>query len=233
LRRLTLDSCFYDPKECQPLQRISSTLTQLRWISEPLPDSLPSLTALRSLTIGNPEVDPFHKGYIQDLEAVLPQLAHLTQLIFNPTECLPATLSALQQLSSLCIVWVEEADPLPAGSWLRSVRRLAANSGLLAASLPNLGWADGLKDLGVFVFKDDDDMVSNLRSIVDWAAQQPHLQRLLIDHRSGEDPADSVPLPPQPGFQHGSGFMYNILFPSDVSDDEDRFATSDDSVDEE
>jgi hypothetical protein len=198
-----------------------------------LPDSLASLTALRSLTIGDPEVDPIDEGDTQVLEAVLPQLVHLTQLIFNPTECLPATLSALQQLSSLCIVYVEEADPLPAGGWLRSVRRLAANSELLAASLPNLGWADGLEDLGVFVFEDDDDMVSNLRSIVDWAAQQQHLQRLLIDHRSGEDPAAAVPLPPQPGFQHGSGFMYNMLFPSDVSDDEDRFAASDVSDDEE
>jgi hypothetical protein len=167
------------------------------------------------------------------LEEALPHLAHLTQLILKTTERLPATLSALQQLSSLCIVYVEDADPLPAGGWLRSVRRLAANSELLAASLPNLGWADGLKDLGVFVFEDDDDMVSNLRSIVDWAAQQQHLQRLLIDHRSGEDPAAAVPLPPQPGFQHGSGFMYNILFPSDVSDDEDRFAASDVSDDEE
>lgn len=147
----------------RPLEALAGTLQRLRLDGcDELPPCLGQLTALRGLTVfddlrplaDRPEI------YGALLEAALPQLRQLTSLALVPTDC------GLQRL--------------PPGGWLASLRRLAANQTLLAASLPALSAAGQLQQLAVVVYRSAPHAIE-VQQVARWAAGQPALQQLSVD----------------------------------------------------
>lgn len=145
LDRLDLNTVSFGGDE-QPLAALSGTLWRLsiQGCASWLPACLSQMTSLRSLTVCdlNAEYEGREEDPAEDLEAALPELRHLTQLLLSTLEGLTAPPAALGSLSLHSFCWLEneygietdEEASLPSGPWLKSLRRLAAPAGLLRRS---------------------------------------------------------------------------------------------------
>ena len=172
LRHLTLCSPGHIAEGYAPLARLTCLqhleLVPVRWS---VPDCLSRLTQLKSLSV-------CHDTYVdeEDIEELPRQLRHLTQLTrlaLDITADTALTLTALNQLHSLCCCRADDDVSLHAGPWLANLQRLVAPSELVVGSLEALGAAQQLERLGV-TYADTQQLVT----IVRWAAQQPQLKRL-------------------------------------------------------
>jgi hypothetical protein len=143
-----------------------------------MPDCLPRLTFLRSLTLMDED-----DGV--DGEALEPVLWHLTRLTHLEVGTFlrqgmspPAAVAGLSQLASL--VWGDDLSDgppdaaLPAGPWLASLRRLSASAGLLLCSLPTLLKAPQLQILHMHPAWP----VDEITPIICWAPSHPGLTQL-------------------------------------------------------
>lgn len=112
---------------------------------EDVPACLSQMSRLEALSLTNPT------GSVGTLTAALPRLQHLTGLMLSVITG-PELLAQLASHTNLhSLAWVESnSGHLPVGPWLSSLRRLAAPSDMLAASLLALAASTRLEFLGFF-----------------------------------------------------------------------------------
>lgn len=95
----------------------------------------------------------------------------------------PSSLKTLRQLRSFGFLRYEEddlvGDPLPAGAWLASLRRLAGSCTFLVASLPALAAASQLQELSLLEVIDAEQQAS--ASVLQWAAGRPAMKRIRVE----------------------------------------------------
>lgn len=110
------------------------------------------LSGLKALVIGDSGSN-FSEGSAEVLTAALPRLTALTYLALAPIpgmQCLPPELAALRGLQYF--YWggnIPGDAALPAGPWLRGLKRLGGPASLLANSLQQLEAASQLQELHV------------------------------------------------------------------------------------
>lgn len=157
-----------------------SSLTRLELSGNShLPSCLSTLTRLRSLEISSVEADADDVD-ADALERALSQLQQLTRLyLWHPDlAASPAALASLTQLHSL--YWSPQPQPdaaLPPGTWLAQLQAVAASWEVLSRSLPALSGAAGLQ---ILAFTDSVPDADAVCTVLDWAAEQPGLLRLIF-----------------------------------------------------
>ncbi|KAL4425647.1 hypothetical protein ABPG75_009663 [Micractinium tetrahymenae] len=148
------------------------------------PACLSSLTRLEALALDDEEVELLTGADEQGsdiIAAAMPRLRHLTLLALDSVHGEPLVPAALTCLTGLhSFHWLEGGGgALPPGSWLCSVRQLAANAACIADSLPALAAATQLEQLGA-LFGGDQSEDDRFPDVLCAAAHLPALQRLVL-----------------------------------------------------
>ena len=167
-----------------------------------LPPSLSELTQLDTLVL-----DRTSHGTDEEktaaLEAALPPLQHLTQLVLKGMPGVaPAALGALSRLQRFGVEGTEnESQVLPRGAWLNSLREVALPPQVLAANLGVLSGAVALERVDVRSLFGAS--VLTQTAILRWVAEHPSvpghehrgcsLQRGILPRGGGSDAAQALP----------------------------------------
>ncbi|KAL4425648.1 hypothetical protein ABPG75_009664 [Micractinium tetrahymenae] len=117
------------------------------------------------------------------LAAACPRLQRLTLLALDSVQGTPVIPSAVTSLHGLhSFYWFEySGGTLPAGEWLRSLRRLTAFAESLAASLPALErHATSLEVAGAYFYDTKQADATHLAAALGSAPRLPALRRLLL-----------------------------------------------------
>ncbi|PRW21009.1 small GTP-binding [Chlorella sorokiniana] len=201
LARLSLSYPVYPPASLPQLPHLSSGLTRLDVTYGRLVPAASTLTRLRHLhaaecMLGGDDAET--------IDTVLRSLTQLTCLVLMGAGLdTPAALSSLPQLQRCYLQHTdqraaggERAQPLPPGSWLRSLRWLGASIDVLAASMAALqaaasalefievGDAESLQPVGW--------LAPGPTAVIEWLSRHPPLQKasfLANADRLGPSPA--------------------------------------------
>lgn len=138
---------------------VVGTLRELAVSRSCVPACLSALTALESL-----QVQHCSKRWdaVEALEAALPHLIRLIRLGLGDLPYVPSTVTSLPHLADLSLLWIQDKDQLPAGTWLSRLRSLDvcrrvpvlrpgamarhAAAGTAAATVPRHGSREGATD---------------------------------------------------------------------------------------
>ena len=185
LRQLTLDNLRLESSDHAPLAALGSLRVLALNECLTVPSNLSQLTWLEAFSLFNAQ-HTLAESADQTLLPALPRLTGLRHLALDrllELDSPPAALAGLSQLQTF--IWLDVKTPdadavLPAGLWLRSLRRLAAPAGLLANSLPLLTAAPCLEHLVVTGFAESAEAEAAAHRILRTALRWSSLRQLVL-----------------------------------------------------
>jgi hypothetical protein len=184
LQHLHICECgMYTSEQLEPLAGLRGSLRSLHLDNC---GTLPAcLSVLRGLTALRLEIcEQLSEAAEASLAAAFSALPGMAQLEVDIPNLRLQQLSNLQAVTALQLHGADPGESLPAGPWLASLRRFAAEPDVVYDSLASLSAATSLELMALEAWREVVDGVGDVRAIVQWAAGcSCPLRQLAVDYR--------------------------------------------------